>query len=562
MGPAGPAGADGADGKTISSTEINPQGELVITYSDASVVNAGPVKGADGADGPQGPAGPAGADGAQGPVGPSGPAGDAGPAGPAGADGAAGAEGVSVVSSTINEQNHLILTLSDATEIDAGLIEASGGPRIGEILRFSGAEPDAKWRRADGSAYAEAEHPELAASGLSANQSVPGGVESMTFTEYYSGFENSNQGDIRVRFSKYDANRITVAGNDKYPTLIDLSDLSKKCRMLLRSGGTAISNAYNFHVHHELEQAGYMPGLMSASAGMLAFDVPSTLAPTTSYVYVDVENYRIVYSTDVVGAPAEMTPAFCKDNLWSFYDGSQIICVTLSDTYECYIISSDDAGATFTYRAKVPGYDSNKRAYNCVRGSDGSFVVMTGEDVRYYASLDDFSAGNAIVIQILTAYYAAGLQAAYSADLGKWMIVEGSNSLYTTGNVVFYDPATNTTETHLYADYAGANVRAQIVPVSGGFLFYSGFDSKIVYYTSASTPTEMTTASADSAYSNAATTVSYSYFDEANSVYLLSGGSDSKMLQSYVVNIGAITSYFLPNVPDSGDGRAYIRVEN
>ena len=46
----GAKGDPGKDGKSITSTEINESGELVLTYSDGSTDNVGVVKGADGTD--------------------------------------------------------------------------------------------------------------------------------------------------------------------------------------------------------------------------------------------------------------------------------------------------------------------------------------------------------------------------------------------------------------------------------------------------------------------------------------------------------------------------------
>jgi len=73
-GPVGPAGDDGTDGLGILSVDVST-GNLIITYTDSTVVNAGSVQGPQGV---QGPAGPTGA---------TGPAGPQGEQGPAGADG-------------------------------------------------------------------------------------------------------------------------------------------------------------------------------------------------------------------------------------------------------------------------------------------------------------------------------------------------------------------------------------------------------------------------------------------------------------------------------------------
>lgn len=78
--------------------------------------------------GPIGPPGPC-SQGITGPQGPQGLAGSAGPTGatgPVGSPGSPGSNGVSVVAATINGSGHLILTMSDGSTIDAGLVSGNG----------------------------------------------------------------------------------------------------------------------------------------------------------------------------------------------------------------------------------------------------------------------------------------------------------------------------------------------------------------------------------------------------------------------------------------------------
>ena len=65
-GADGKDGQNGTDGRGITSTEINANGELILTYSDGSIANVGIVKGADGAKGDKGEKGDTGATGADG----------------------------------------------------------------------------------------------------------------------------------------------------------------------------------------------------------------------------------------------------------------------------------------------------------------------------------------------------------------------------------------------------------------------------------------------------------------------------------------------------------------
>lgn len=80
-------------GKSVTDAQVNEDGDLIITLSDGTTINAGYVVGADGAQGPEGPQGPPGAEGEQGPAGPKGDTGEQGPQGPKGDTGAQGLQG-------------------------------------------------------------------------------------------------------------------------------------------------------------------------------------------------------------------------------------------------------------------------------------------------------------------------------------------------------------------------------------------------------------------------------------------------------------------------------------
>lgn len=82
VGEPGPIGPQGADGVSVTNAHIgNPTGELYITLSDGTVINAGDVVG------PQGPQGEIGTNGDDGPMGPEGPQGAQGEVGPQGPPG-------------------------------------------------------------------------------------------------------------------------------------------------------------------------------------------------------------------------------------------------------------------------------------------------------------------------------------------------------------------------------------------------------------------------------------------------------------------------------------------
>jgi len=83
--------------------------------------------GPEGPQGPQGPQGAAGERGERGPKGDPGVKGESGSEGPQGPQGEAGEAGVSVVDAQIDIDKHLVLTLSNGEEIDAGALEALSG---------------------------------------------------------------------------------------------------------------------------------------------------------------------------------------------------------------------------------------------------------------------------------------------------------------------------------------------------------------------------------------------------------------------------------------------------
>lgn len=81
------------------------------------------VRGEKGDQGEQGIQGPKGEQGDRGEQGSTGPEGKAGRDGVDGKDGQDGQDGVSVVDAEIDVDNHLVLKLSDGSEVDAGSLE-------------------------------------------------------------------------------------------------------------------------------------------------------------------------------------------------------------------------------------------------------------------------------------------------------------------------------------------------------------------------------------------------------------------------------------------------------
>lgn len=99
----GQDGVSGADGIGIASSEINKNGELVITYSDNTVDNLGVVVGADGKDGTNGTNGVDGTNGID------------------------GKDGIGITNAEINISGELILTYSNGKSVNLGKVVGADG---------------------------------------------------------------------------------------------------------------------------------------------------------------------------------------------------------------------------------------------------------------------------------------------------------------------------------------------------------------------------------------------------------------------------------------------------
>lgn len=103
---------DGKDGVSVIGTHINLNGELIITLSNGTEINAGVVRGEKGEPGKDAVDGVNGRD---------------------GRDGIDGKDGVSVVSATFNGNKELVLTMSDGTTITAGKVIPSLKDLVGAV---------------------------------------------------------------------------------------------------------------------------------------------------------------------------------------------------------------------------------------------------------------------------------------------------------------------------------------------------------------------------------------------------------------------------------------------
>ena len=110
-GKDGQDGADGKDGRGVESVATDENGDLIITYTDGTTVNAGKVVGTDGQDGAQGPKG------------------DKGDAGQDGKDGADGKDGRGIKSVTTNDKGEAVVTYTDGTSEILGALAGAKGDK-------------------------------------------------------------------------------------------------------------------------------------------------------------------------------------------------------------------------------------------------------------------------------------------------------------------------------------------------------------------------------------------------------------------------------------------------
>ncbi len=102
-GTDGTNGSDGKDGISITKTEINDKGELIVYFSDNTNKNLGVVVGKDGQDGTDGKDGINGTD---------------------GTNGIDGKDGISITKTEINDKGELIIYFSNNTQTNVGKIMA------------------------------------------------------------------------------------------------------------------------------------------------------------------------------------------------------------------------------------------------------------------------------------------------------------------------------------------------------------------------------------------------------------------------------------------------------
>jgi hypothetical protein len=102
-GPKGDTGSQGPAGLSVTGAAVNVNGRLIITRSDSSIIDAGAV------------------------IGPKGDTGAAGTAGAKGDTGDTGAAGIGFSTATVNGSGRLIITKTDSSTIDAGVVVGPQG---------------------------------------------------------------------------------------------------------------------------------------------------------------------------------------------------------------------------------------------------------------------------------------------------------------------------------------------------------------------------------------------------------------------------------------------------
>ena len=153
-------GMNGTDGISISSSNINSDGELVITYSNGQTANLGVVVGAQGIQGAQGL---------------QGIQGEKGDKGAQGAQGIQGEKGVSVTKTEINNNGELIITLSDNTVSNLGVVVGAKGEQGAQGIQ--GEKGDKGEQGAQGIQGEKGDKGEQGAQGIQGKQGV--GIETI-----------------------------------------------------------------------------------------------------------------------------------------------------------------------------------------------------------------------------------------------------------------------------------------------------------------------------------------------------------------------------------------------
>lgn len=140
-GSDGNNGKNGQDGISVVKSEINSNGELVVTYSNSVIDNLGKVVGSDGSKGEKGDKGDTGARGEKGEKGDAGEQGIQGVAGKDGKDGINGTngvdgkdgtdgkDGVGINTVNITEDGKLNITLTNGTTLNLGTIKGEKGDK-------------------------------------------------------------------------------------------------------------------------------------------------------------------------------------------------------------------------------------------------------------------------------------------------------------------------------------------------------------------------------------------------------------------------------------------------
>lgn len=120
-GANGVDGQDGQDGKGISSASVNENGQLILTFSDGSIVNLDKIVGTNGVDGEKGDKGD------KGDTGEKGADGKNGVDGKDGFNGADGKDGVGISTIVVTDDGNLNITLSNGTTLNLGTIKGTDG---------------------------------------------------------------------------------------------------------------------------------------------------------------------------------------------------------------------------------------------------------------------------------------------------------------------------------------------------------------------------------------------------------------------------------------------------
>lgn len=448
---------------------------------------------------------------------------------------------------------------------------------IGMISYFAGNQNDPKFLLCDGSEYSSTMYPDLAASGLTQNVSVPGGVEGSTFLEYASVSGDAAFGTTEpLKSVRYDSNRYLVSSGgsgDYRSALINIDSATARAWITFNdSGGVGLLTAIdNTKIFPELDNGTHMPAIALNGSEICSFWVPNDIPTTASgLVTVDVLNFQTISNTGFTANP--MDTSYASSGYNAFYDSvlGEVVILMSDGSVGLYVASTSDF-ITFTYNTNLMSGAIASLAYAGMSNfdQDGGWIVTANGspgDLFHFATSSDLKTGvfqQIPVVQGVNSGVDKSPGFFYITNKSRWIIPDCRSSIVFSGDIYFYDPVTNTSEVYTFdqatygIDFSTTNInRPDMTIVENGAIVTIDSLDKAYYFESAVAPPQIIDFAADGVTYLAEALVEY---DSASQNLLVHSGNALQYSARYLINLSSTTAYFLPTVPDAGDAKAYIR---